>query len=820
MPQQTAQKDFFRLNRGLNTEANEINFPDGFTTDEQNYELLVDGSRRRRNGLAREDGGALFPTGLTIGSADVLTAFKWRGVDGISEKNFIVHQVGSTLLFTDDAETISTTYHSTTIDLLPLKIDPTTTDAQVAEWPVQFSSGRGHLFISHKYLRTQYIEYNAIADAFSVKQINLFIRDFDGIDDGVDVELAPFGLITDDHRYNLRNRGWKQEDMDQYKGTFGKNPAKNTIWYLGYRREIDTMFADADGLQVFDENKIDAEAFGNSSAPQGSLFLDPLNTTFAASNSGGGFIVAIDVPLNGFTTGNGVVGGTFVLDVTAHGRIGGDMIEISGSAWTYLATGSIFSFNYNGTYTLLADGGTPTSFGQAVRTAGDEADSITIFVRPINSQFANFVSTTNDGQIGGGDALLKSDGRVLSVGPESVEFHQGHVFYAGWDDQEWTDTVFFSRTAQKPIAYGQCHQLQDPTDRNFNTLLPDDGGTIVIPQLGQVKAMLSTRASLLIFSENGVWEIGGGQRGFFTADAYSVRKITDDECTSHFSPILRGNTALFTGTKGIFQIGPNEFTGTLEATNISEPLIQTLWNEIPAERQQVVKTIYDDALRRIYFLFGDSGDNRNQYANALILDGRVSAWYKFRFNVSGTSAILNAYAITDSDASDSDKKLKWTIQSTNDLDTADLEQPDYVDYDGAESPLPFMLTGHDNIGDFQRRRQAPVITVFQKRTETEFVPAGNGLDPVNESSCLMTANWDWTDNNVSGKVSTTNQVYRHVRAFQPVGAGPYEDGYPVVVTRNKVRGRGRVLQLRFEGEPTKDTHILGFSTNYKIEVRV
>jgi hypothetical protein len=80
----------------------------------------------------------------------------------------------------------------------------------------------------------------------------------------------------------------------------------------------------------------------------------------------------------------------------------------------------------------------------------------------------------------------------------------------------------------------------------------------------------------------------------------------------------------------------------------------------------------------------------------------------------------------------------------------------------------------------------------------------------------MTANWDWTDDNVSGKVSSKNQVYRHVRAFQPAGAGPYEDGYPVVVTRNKVRGRGRVLQLRFEGEATKDTHILGFSTNYKV----
>lgn len=817
MPQQTVQKDFFRLNRGLNTEANEINFPDGFTTDEQNYELLIDGSRRRRNGLAREAGGALKATSLTIAAADVLTAFKWRGVDGISEKNFIVHQVGSTLFFTDDAETISTTYHADTIDLLPLAISPLTTAQQIQEWPVQFSQGRGHLFITHKYLRPQYIAYDSVTDSFSINQINILVRDFDGIDDGVDVEFQPSGTITDDHRYNLRNRGWKQEDMDQYFADKSRHPAKNTLWYRGYRKQIDTNFADEDGIQIFNSDKIDAEFFGNSSAPQGSLFLDPLNTTFAASNSGGGFVVPIDVAANGFDTGNGVTGGTFRLTVTAHGRSDGDDIEVTGSAWTYLASGSVFSFDYNRTYTLNDPPSLPNFFGEASIV---DANTIDIFVPAINSQFNSFVSTNPDGQIGGGDALIKSDGQVLSVGPEAVEFHQGHVFYAGFDDQEWTDTVFFSRTAQKPGAYGQCHQALDPTDVDLNALQPDDGGTIVIPQLGSVKAMLSTRSSLLIFSENGVWEVGGGQRGFFTATGYSVRKITDDECTSHFSPLLRGSTAIFTGTKGIFQISPNEFTGALEAVNISEPLIQNLWNSIPAARQKVVKTVYDDALRRIYFLYGDVGDNINQYANALILDGRAGAWYKFRFNVSGTSAILNAYAITDADASNSNKKLKWTIQSTNDLDTADLEQVDYVDYDGAESPIPFMLTGHDNLGDFQRRRQAPVITVFQKRTETEFVPAGFGLDPVNESSCLMTANWDWSDDEVSGKIGTTNEVYRHVRAFQPTGAGPYEDGYPVVVTRNKVRGRGRVLQLRFEGAPEKDTHILGFSTNYKIDRRV
>lgn len=814
MPQRQTQKNFFRLNQGLNTEANEINFPDGFTTDEQNYELLVDGSRRRRKGLARENGGALKVSGLTINADSALCSFKWRAVDGNPDKNFIVHQVGSTLFFTDDAETISPTYHASTISLFDLRIDLTLTDAQVAANPCQFSSGRGHLFFTHRNCPAHYVAYNPLSDTFSVERITILIRDFDGIDDGIEVDVEPFGAITDDHRYNIRNRGWKQEDMDQYFSDKFKHPAKNSLWHRGYRRSPGGSFYDADGLQEFDSDKIDQEAFGNSTAPQGSLFLDPLDTRFAATTATGGLVLPIDVALNGFNTGNGVTGGTFRLTITGHGRAPDDEITITGSAWTYLATGNIFSFNYNGTYTVNNPSSLPNFFGEADVV---DVNTIDIFVPPIHSQFSSFVSTSQDGSIGGGDAITKSDGVLLTVGPEAVEFHAGRVFFAGIRDQEWIDTVFFSRIAQKPTAYGKAHQEQDPTDATFNQLLPDDGGTIVVPQMGAVKALLSTRSSLLVFAENGVWEIGGGRRGVFTADGYSVRKITDDECTSVFSPILIGNTALFTGTKGIFQIAPNEFTGLLESKNIGENLIQKLWNEIPTDRQQVVKSVYDDALKRVYFLYGDTGDNINQYANTLILDLRVGAYYKYKFNASGTSAILTAYAITDADSSDSSKKIKWTIQATNDLDTADLDQIDFIDYDGAESPLPFMFTGHDNLGDFQRRKQAPIITVHQKRTETELIPAGAGLDPVNESSCRMTALWDWTDDSVSGKVTTAHEVYRHVRAFQPVGAGPYNDGYPVVTTRNKVRGRGRVLQLKFEGNTGKDTHILGYSTNYKIQ---
>lgn len=89
----------------------------------------------------------------------------------------------------------------------------------------------------------------------------------------------------------------------------------------------------------------------------------------------------------------------------------------------------------------------------------------------------------------------------------------------------------------------------------------------------------------------------------------------------------------------------------------------------------------------------------------------------------------------------------------------------------------------------------------------------------NESSVLMQARWDWSDNSVSGKWGTAYQVYRKNRAFVPAddaANGELQDGQPVVVTRNKVRGRGRALHIKFNTEPGKDAHILGWSINFDV----
>lgn len=74
-----------------------------------------------------------------------------------------------------------------------------------------------------------------------------------------------------------------------------------------------------------------------------------------------------------------------------------------------------------------------------------------------------------------------------------------------------------------------------------------------------------------------------------------------------------------------------------------------------------------------------------------------------------------------------------------------------------------------------------------------------------DSSLLMQARWDWANAALSNKFSQQVQVYRNVRpSAASIG------GFPIVVTKNKVRGKGRALQIRFVSETGKDAELVGW----------
>jgi hypothetical protein len=814
-------KNFFRLNGGLNTEINELNFPDGFTTDEANYELLVDGSRRRRKGLAAESGAGTALTVSTFSDGDKCQAYIWRNVGGDPDKKVVVFRHKSVLYFADADETVSDGWASGTGSIVGLVDFLSTggTSANSYKTSVSFSQGRGYLFVTGPYIESFYVSYDASTGYYSAANIGLRIRDFADLEDGISIAQEPTGTITEDHRYNLRNRGWKQDDMDTYLSDKTKHPSKNALWYKGYKRTYGTSIAETDGQRSWDSSKLENEAFGSSSAPRGSLFIEPYDSTFGYGVGGaGGELVNI-------TTWS-YTGSPWTITITtdaAHGIGVGDEFTIEGNQMEYdkeVKPGVIITItdDFNGTWTAIT--GTTGSTLKFVWSRSPS--SIDSWV----DQYKNL--GTADGSL----SITRSAGTAHTDGFNAIEFHAGRIFYAGMKNQEFADTIVFSQVADSTEKFGRCYQEADPTDENFNALVPTDGGTIIIPGMGGVLNLVSVRNSLIVLAREGVWEISGGQRGVFTSDGYSVRKLSSASSNAPDGWAKIDDTLVYSGPAGIMLVTPNEYTGQLEVQNATEQTVQTLWNQVPDAEQENCSMAYDDSLRRLYVMWGsDAGVTGIGIDTMLIYDARASAWFKYTFDTPTSNVLLCGFSIPNADDSSDNKKMKFIYQaSTTTVQVADFDQTTFDDWDGTNGPLPYLVFGHDGLGDWQRRRQAPIITVYSKRTETGYTSTGNGFDPVNESSTLMSAYWDWTNDPISGKGGATYpdttakssgqfEVYRHVRNFVPSGTTDV-DGYPVVVTRNKVRGRGRSLQLRFDGATDKDSHILGFTTNYKVTRKI
>ena len=804
MPQVPVDKTFFSFVGGLNTEASPLNFPEGTSLDEQNFEMKLNGARRRRKGLARESGhiaGSLGTYG-TYNSDMAMSTYRWTNVGGDPDVTLICVQIGTTLLFATEAEDLSPEFFTDYIDLATY--NTTGVDADILNYPVAMAGGRGYLFVTGRYIQPFYVAYDAATSTFETEDVQLWIRDFVGVDDGTPLTETPTTL-TDDHEYNLRNRGFLAEFVALYFTQQSKYPAKNMIPWKGQRRAVDVTYSDLDGIKEFDSDKLLEEGFGDSSAPTGKYVINPFSTSVAKLASG-----TLDAVEAVTVTDYSAALWAVELDLTGHSITAGTSVQIVDNKFTYLTTGGVQGTGtFDGTYTV---------------NSVSAATSITVLISKV-SGFASFVDTSSQMGYVGTDVLIRSDAYSTYERPQAIAFHAGRIFWAGTANQNINDTVFFTQIVKDETQFGLCYQQADPTSDFINALTPADGGTIVIPGMGQCYRMLEMESALILFCQNGIWAILPTTAGGFRADGYIVRKISDVECIGPQAVAKIESTATFCSPRGIYVLVPDANSGQLNATSISEATIQTLWNSIPDARKREVQICYDDSKKRIYYLYGDSSVGaKRTYNRAVVFDARLSAFYKLTFPHSSIDSewkIRGILATGLGDATDSYKKIKFlgTKDSSGILmDIYDFEQEDYTDFDGEEQDA-YIVTGYDNLGDFARHRQAPVCHVYLHKTETGYEEALDGaLTPVGESSCWMQARWDWSDHLNSGKFGTEQQVYRHVRYYQPSGSSDgFDSGLPVVVTRNKLRGRGRCLHLRFRADEGKDCYLLGWALEYKGE---
>lgn len=288
MPRGAATTVDNNFTRGLVTEFTAMNFPENAVTEGDNCVYSEQGFVRRRLGMNFEDDFTRHTISSITTTPSCYSEYIWNSVNNISTVSFVVQQVGNQLLFFTESSTaasLSAGRKSFQINLTTFAA-PGAAQATISAIPCQYTSGRGYLVVAHPYCDPFYVTYASDTDTITSTRIVLSVRDFERLDDGLEIDERPTTL-TDLHKYNLYNQGWNT-DTRAFMSTSDR-PIMDALVYWDYWRsdwpsnaDIFWAFRSAEGDINYGE--FDRTYVGNSPAGNGHYIYEALNVNRTAKS--------------------------------------------------------------------------------------------------------------------------------------------------------------------------------------------------------------------------------------------------------------------------------------------------------------------------------------------------------------------------------------------------------------------------------------------------------------------------------------------------------------------------------------------------------
>lgn len=696
------------FNRGLITEATGLNFPENACTETFDCVFEQTGKVVRRKGFNYENSHQ-FENNVNI-AYRVITEFRWENVAGDGTLTFIVTQIGGNLRFyqEDANSSLSSGKKSFTVNLQDYR---TKSADRVRKNHCQFSSGNGYLFISHPYLEPIFVEYKPNNDTIVVRQINIKIRDFDGVSDGTSPGERP-STLTKEHKYNLYNQSWYGEAGIAGDGDTIANPL--TEWESNrddYPSNSDVWWYYKDATERFDTRNVERYEIGNTAAPRGHYIIDAFEQNRSA----------------------------------ASGISGLDKVSSNGNR------------------------------------------------------------------------------------PSACAFFAGRVWYGGVNYQDFNSNIYFSQLATSRPQYSKCYQDQDPTSEILHDLLPTDGGLIVIPEIGNIVKMMPIQSALVIFATNGIWSITGSQGIGFTANDYSVTKISNTSSISHLSFVDVKGFPFWWNENGIHTVSGADQLANLEVKSITEPTIKSFYLSIPSANRMYAKGAFNERDNIVQWVYraADAGQSiltQYNYDRVLSLNLNTGAFYPWKIPVLGSvyicgivssagktattiqdtvtdgddetvtdNVLEDVFTLVNSSQANDESFRYYTYRKTSstvaNFTWSECFNESYVDWKKVDNTGinydSYFISGYKIYGDAAKDFQSNYVWVY-----TEDVING---------SCYFQGIRNFTTSGNSGKFSTMQQVYVDLphRTYQ--------------VRKFKVRGDGKAMQLKFKSDTDKPFSIIGFS---------
>ena len=846
------EKSYRAFIKGLITEAGALTFPENASLDEDNFVLNRDGSRSRRLGVDYENLFELIDSTCSeeqINSSQI-SFYKWDTPAGDSTVSIGVVRVYNKLFF------LNLITANPSANLInggePLEV----TELNTAE--VQFANLNNQLVIVSKDLKLPLVlTYDAIFQTISYVELNLKVRDIWGVYDGLKVDQRP---VT--------------RSLNQFKLT--SNVYGDYSWGTIHRGSLYSWEGRVYKVKGFGTNTSDYNSnISKKSFSNGEVVIYPTHT------SGLGLI--------GFEKTGFAYGGT---------SINAAIVEFDGYADDAKYTGLTPEHRYNlrnqGWHKTVVcnPAGDPIDVSRSKSSfIPSNADNWTLGKNsnPTSGQYEKYEpdrlkrNSHSNYQVAQGsfviDAFNRGTSRLEEVKDSkipalSLDQEQGRIstvcsyaqrlFYSGIDSNvvepdersaNYNNYIFFSKIVESPKDFGTCYQEADPTDPGINSIVASDGGTIQIPEASRIIKLIPTQSSLLVFAENGIWEIFGDTGGFY-ANTFQISKITSNGTLNQNSIVEANGIFYYWSTSGIYKLAAETGPGTFKTENISLTTIQTFFLTIPSLSKLYCKSVYDERENRVRWLYNDSDDyaednNVSKYNKELIYDLTLEAFSKHSISSLETNSPYIADYITipnyivsseETDILVGIEKVQVTVDEVDtnvvvdinvttgrssgfsfltfigtDFTISKYKETSFKDWLTADSIgvnyLSYLITGYDVYDNIIKDKQVPYIHFYFNKTEDGFTLINNNLEATHQSSCLVQAQWNWANSANSGKWGPQFQAYRLPRTYIPSGTSDtFDTGDAVITTRNKLRGRGKALSLKIESEEGKDMKLLGWAT--------
>jgi hypothetical protein len=774
MPQAISLENNFV--QGLRTEFTGLNFPENAATETFNCYYDRKGNVRRRLGFDYE-------ANYTLTDIDrdelAISTYKWDNAGGDGTVEILVLQVGSGLGFyrTSSADTSNPISDQKLGSTVSLSSFIPSGGSFTATKECTYAQGNGYLFVFHPDMEPIYCVY--AAGTITAASITLKIRDFTGAVDGLEDSSRPVTL-SDAHKYNIYNQGW-------YPG-------------VAWSASSTTSVAAGTGAKTWTIQTGLTISGGQVVTVTGTISVFGAPTT---------------INMTGTVTSYNSVSGELVLNITSSSFTS----PPNCSSWTFAAAASgkveTFFTAAGNVYPSNVDVWWRYKDSTGAYDPGTTFSNVSQFAGPApKGRFILEAFNQNRSSISGVSNITTVS---TTTRPRIGTWYQGRVWFGGVDaafsasgtaaETSWTETIYFSQIIEKVEQFGRCYQVNDPTSEDLFDLLPTDGGTVRIQGCGQIFKLFPIQNGMLVFCANGIWFITGSQGIGFSANDYTVTKISGVQSSNSTSFVDVQGWPFFWNDEGIYAVSPGQQGNGISVENIAKKTILGFYQDIPLKSKQYARGDYDPINMIIQWCYRSTNESstttRYEFDRILCLNLTTGAFYPYSF--SGTPKIHGVNYIQSPGGSTAPEPVfKYVTSASNGVGSynftfSEEKETDYEDWDvygTAVDYTSYFITGYKLHGKAVAKVSPNYVYIFVNN-ETNAQYKIRGI-------------WDYaihTDSNRFSSEETatiTASTSNFGKAFK----------------RHRVRGHGYVLQFKVSSVAGQPFDIQGWSVHEVINQSV